>query len=310
MNVLAWKPFAAACILAAAISFISPTTLRAQSLNDLVEQLGIEELARDYLRPGVDAIGYTMNSGYAHTARVDTAFHVWMGAKGIITFIPDAQQTFVGRLPGVLVDQGYPAQVTTATVVGNKGSVLRDETDPVGPEIILPDGTGLQQTFLLLPQVSFGPVLGTDVILRGLPPVTYDTEIGKVSFYGAALKHELTHFYDAPFQIAVLAGYQQFEITDAVSGSSLSGMLLASKEFGFFSLFGGVGYEAYAIDVSYTYMPEDPTAQPEDITLEFRRRNLRFTVGGALTLLPLVDITAAYSFGEMDNLTLGVGLSI
>ncbi|MDT8323134.1 MAG: DUF6588 family protein [Bacteroidota bacterium] len=300
---------AAAIFLTAAFSFLPAHALRAQSLSDLVEQLGIEELARDYLRPGVDAIGYTINSGYAHTARVDTAFHIWAGAKGIVTFIPDDQRSFIGKLPAAMVEAGYPAEVTTATVVGGEGSVIRAPADPSKPEIALPDGTGLRETFLLLPQVSFGPVLGTDVILRGLPPVTYDTEIGKVSFYGAAIKHELTHFFTSPLQIAVLAGYQQFEITDAVSGSSMSGMLLASRDVGFVSLFAGVGYEAYAIDISYTYDPAEAGRDPEDITLEFRRRNLRLSVGGAITLLPLLDITAEYSFGEMDNLVLGIGLS-
>lgn len=300
--------FAAAIFLTAAFSFMPAQALRAQSLGDLVEQLGIEELARDYLRPGVDAIGYTINSGYAHTARVDTAFHVWAGAKAIVTFIPDAQRTFVGRLPEALVSAGYPAQITTATVVGDRGSVLRSD-DPAQPVIALPDGTGLRQTFLVLPQLSFGPVLGTDIILRGLPPVTYDTEIGKVSFYGAALKHELTHFFSSPLQIAVLAGYQQFEITDAVSGSGMSGMLLLSRDLSILSLFAGIGYESYAIDVSYTYVPADAAQQPEVITLDFRRRNLRLSVGGAITLFPLLDLTAEYSFGEMNNLVVGVGLS-
>ena len=300
---------AAAILFTAAFSFLPAQQLRAQSLNDLVTQLGIEELARDYLRPGVDAIGYTINSGYAHTARVDTAFHIWVGAKGIVTYIPESQQQFVGRLPSSLVTLGYPGEVSTATVVGGDGSVLRSATDPSQPEIALPGGTGLRNAFLVLPQVSFGPVLGTDIILRGLPPVTYDTEIGKVSFYGAAVKHELTHFFSSPVQVALLAGYQQFEITDAISGSSLSGMLLASRDLGIISLFAGVGYEAYAIDVSYTYVPAEAGEPAEDITLEFRRRNLRLSVGGAFTLLPLLDLTAEYSFGEMDNLVLGVGLS-
>ncbi|MCB2203921.1 hypothetical protein KQI65_04175 [bacterium] len=300
---------AAALFLTAAFLFPSAVTLRAQSLSDLVEQLGVEELARDYLRPGVDAIGYTINSGYAHTARVDTAFHIWAGAKAIFTFIPEQQQTFVGVLPEALVSAGYPDHVTTATVVGNKGAVLQSNQSSA-PDIVLPDGTGLRQTALLLPQVSFGPVLGTDIILRGLPPATFDTEIGKVSFYGAALKHELTHWYDSPVQVAVLAGYQQFEIGDAVQGNSLNGMLLVSRDFAAITLFAGLGYEAYAIDVSYTYTPVQTGQQPEDITLEFRRRNLRFSFGGAITLLPLLDITAGYSLGEMDNLSIGIGLSL
>ena len=89
----------------------------------------------------------------------------------------------------------------------------------------------------------------------------------------------------------------------------MSGMLLFSRDLSVLSLFAGVGYESYAIDVSYTYMPAETGQEPEDITLDFRRRNLRLSVGGAITLLPLLDITAEYSFGEMDNLVVGFGLS-
>jgi hypothetical protein len=309
MRTLLRKYLALACMTTAALIIAAPQHASAQSLNDLVEQLGIQQLARDYLRPGADAIGYTINSGYAHTAQIDTSFHLWIGVKGITTFIPPDQGSFVGKLPDVLVAAGYPAQVTTATVVGGSGSVLRSQTDPSQPEIVLPDGTGLKQVSLILPQVSFGPVLGTDIILRGLPPVTYDTEIGKVSFYGAALKHELTHFFDSPVDVALLAGYQSFDMSDAISGNSLNAMFIASRAFGMITVFGGLGYEAYGIDVSYTFTPEDPSVPQEDITLEFRRRNLRLSFGGAVTLLSLLELTGEYSIGEMDNLTIGMGLT-
>ena len=307
MNTL-YKTCAAACVLTAAFAFLTPQPLRAQSFPDLIQQLGIEQLARDYLRPGVDAIGYTINSGYAHTARVDTAFHLWFGMKGITTYIPSDRRQFTAPLPGALTAAGYPATVSTASIVGGAGTVLRS-SDPSQPDIVLPDGADLSRTYLILPQLHVGPILGTDIILRGLPPVTYDTDVGKVSFYGAALKHELTHYFESPVQVALLAGYQHFDMTDAVAGNSMSGLLLLSRDFGALTAFGGIGYESYDITVSYTYRPEDPTASPEDITLDFLRRNLRLSFGGSLTLLSFLDLTAEYSIGELDNLTLGIGFS-
>ncbi len=292
----------------AALLLLAATPVRAQSLGDLVEQLGIQQLARDYLRPGVDAVGYTLNSGYAHTARVDTGFSVWAGAKVVTTFIPDADRTFVAMLPPDLTGLGYPSRMVTATVVGDEGAVLRS-SDPSQPEIQLPGGTGLQQALLVMPQLSIGSVLGTEVILRGIPPVTYDPEVGKVSFYGAGLKHELTHYFDTPFALAVVAGMQQFEITDVIDGQGYAGMLLASVDARMLTLFGGVGYEAYRIDVSYDPVPQ-AGVDPGPVTLEFQRRNLRFSFGGALTLLSLIDLTAEYSFGVQDNLTVGIGLTL
>lgn len=299
---------AVAGLLVASAGIFLPAHSQAQNLNDLIEQLGVKELARDYLRPGVDAVGYSINSGYSHTAHVDSGFHVWIGAKLITTYIPETDRTFIARLPAALVGQGYPESFETATVVGGPGTVVTS-TDPSRPGIAFPGGTGLSSFVTAMPQISFGPLLGTDIILRGLPPSRFDDKVGEFSFYGGGIKHEITHYLDVPFDLAVVAGYQMFSIGDVVDGSSVAGMLQASMAFGGVTAFGGAGYEAYDIDVSYTSVAtaELPAA---NITLNFQRRNLRFAVGGALSLLSLIDITAEYSFGIQDNLTIGIGLTI
>ncbi|MDX9758170.1 MAG: hypothetical protein RBU27_03325 [Bacteroidota bacterium] len=299
---------AVAGILLASAALFPPAPAQAQNFNDLIEQLGVKELARDYLRPGVDAVGYSINSGYSHTARVDTGFHVWIGAKLISTYIPDADRSFVAMLPELMVSQGYPQSVQTATVVGGEGATIRSDDPSTYPDITLPDGTGLSTFVTAMPQISFGPLLGTDIILRGLPPSSFDDKIGKFSFYGAGIKHELTHYLDVPFDLAVVAGYQTFTIGDVVDGNSLAGLLQASVFFNGVTVFGGLGYESYTIDVSY--ISEDPKGDPVAIDLDFHRRNLRFAFGGAVSLLGLLDLTAEYSFGIQDNLTLGIGLNI
>jgi hypothetical protein len=297
---------AVAGFLLAAAGMFMVAPAQAQDLNDLIERLGVKEMARDYLRPGVDAVGYSINSGYSHTAKVDSAFHVWIGAKLITTYIPDADRSFVAKLPAELTGLGYPGSFETATVVGGEGATITS-SDPSQPPIDFPDGTGLSAFITAMPQVSFGPVLGTDIILRGLPPSRFDDKVGEFSFYGGGIKHELTHYFDVPFALAVVAGYQMFSIGDVVDGSSVAGLVQGSVAFGGVTLFGGLGYEAYDIDVSYT--PTDQTITGGPITLNFHRRNLRFTFGGALSLFSLLDITAEYSFGVQNNLTLGFGLT-
>ena len=300
---------AVAGLLMASAGIFLPAPAQAQNLNDLIEQLGVKELARDYLRPGVDAVGYSINSGYSHTAHVDSGFHLWIGAKIISTYIPETDRTFVAKLPALMVENGYPQTVQTATVVGGEGAILRSNDPATYPDIELPDGTGLSSFVTAMPQVSFGPLLGTDIILRGLPPSRFDDKVGEFSFYGGGVKHEITHYLDVPFDLAIVAGYQMFSIGEVVDGSSVAGMLQASMAFGGVTVFGGAGYEAYDIDVSYTSVA---TAElpATNIALNFQRRNLRFTVGGALSLLSLIDITAEYSFGIQDNLTIGIGLTI
>lgn len=283
-------------------------TAFSQSVNDLLRQLGIQELARDYLRPGVDAVGYSINSGLSHRARVDSGFGLWVGSRFIITYIPEADRTFSAALPAALVEQGYPERVTSATIVGGAGTVLRS-TQQQRPDIVLPGGADLSSTFLLVPQVHVGAVLGTELIFRGLPPVTYDTDIGKVSFWGVGIKHAPTYFADLPFDLAFVAAWQRFELGDLINGASLAGMAQASVDAGSITLFGGIGYEAYAIDVSYAYNDATGTLPPTSINLEFRRRNLRFSAGASLSILNFIDIAADYSFGEQDNLTIGAGFT-
>ncbi|MBE0643670.1 MAG: hypothetical protein IH600_06285 [Bacteroidetes bacterium] len=301
--------FAASLCCAAMLFAILPTPAKSQDLGGLIEQLGVKELARDYLRPGVDAVGYSINSGYSHTARVDSVFHIWLGAKVISTYIPEADRVFTAKLPSLLVSQGYPSEFQTATVVGGSGTtVVSDQSS--NPPIEFPGGTGLNAFMMAMPQISVGPLLGTDLILRGLPPSRFDDKVGKFSFYGAGIKHELTHYLDVPFDLAVVGGYQVFAIGEVVDGTSLAGMLQASTMFGGLTLFGGIGYESYNIDISYTYVSTDPAIPDEPVTLNFERRNLRFSFGGALSLFSLIDLTAEYSFGIQDNLAIGFGLTL
>ena len=291
-----------------AASFFPATQATAQDLGGLIERLGVKEMARDYLRPGVDAVGYSINSGYSHTARVDSVFHLWIGAKFITTYIPETDRSFVAKLPAELAGLGYPATFETATIVGGEGTTIISN-DAAQPPIAFPGGTGLSAFVTAMPQISFGPLLGTDIILRGLPPSRFDDKIGEFSFYGGGLKHEITHYLEVPFDLALLAGYQQFHIGDVVDGSSLAGLLQASVSFGGVTLFGGFGYESYDITVSYTSEPT-PQLPATAIMLDFQRRNLRFAAGGALSLFSLVDLTAEYSFGIQNNLTLGFGLTL
>jgi len=47
--------------------------VRAQSMQNMIEQLGIKEFARDYLAPGAEVLGTTLNSGMFQTAKIRKA---------------------------------------------------------------------------------------------------------------------------------------------------------------------------------------------------------------------------------------------
>ena len=296
-------PFAAVIIT---LFLAAPTASNAQDLGGLIEHLGIKELARDYLRPAVDAVGYSINSALSHTATVDSGFTLRIGGSFISTYIPDTQREFVAKLPPSVTQFGYPGSITTATIAGGKGAILHS-SDPQRPDIVLPDGADFSSTYFVMPQVSIGAVLGTEVIFRGLPPVTYTTEIGKVSFFGSAVKHAPTYFAELPFDLAFIAAWHQFQVGEWVDGSSMAGMAQLSVKAEAVTLFGGIGYEAYQIDVAYDYVSTDPTIPSARIDLDFERRNLRFSLGAAMAIMDFIEVAADYSFGEQDNLSISAG---
>lgn len=292
---------------------------RGQSVPDLLKGLGIEGLARDYLRPGADAVGYSLNSGLFHTARINEGFNVWAGVRGIWAVVPEADRTFEAILPASLTSLGYPGRVTTATVFGTTGSVLRStHKDPSGnpyPDIQLPGGADLRSTFLAVPHVEIGTIAASRIMLRGLPEVSIDPSIGKVSFWGIGLSHSPTTYIRLPIDLAVMASLQKFRIGDVAEVTNLNANVHASVTTGPLTIYAGLAFESYDIAVTYTYRPAagaslpDVLDEPMTVALDFARSNRRFNAGATFRLLPMIDITADYSFGIQDNITLGTGIS-
>jgi hypothetical protein len=308
----------ACCGLLFFTAFLTGTRMRGQSIQDQLRQLGVEELARDYLRPAADAAGYTINSGWYHKASVEPGFTLWLGLKGIWTFIPDNARTFETGLPATLTGLGYPERVKSATVFGTAGAELRSpRTDTNGnplPVITLPSGLNVDRIFLLIPHLVIGSVASTELVLRGIPPVTYDNDVGRISFYGAGLKHALKRELNLPIDVALMAAAQRLRIGDIVTVSNLHANVHASVPLGPLTAFAGVGYESYTVQVSYQYTPPasslpGPLSQPLPIALEFAGRNLRYTAGVHLTFIPFLDVTVEYSSGLQDNVAIGAGFT-
>ncbi len=290
---------------------------RAQNISDLLEDLGIQQMASGYLRPAADAIGYSFNSGLYHTAEVKKGAHVWVGVRGVWTFVPDNQKTFTATTPQELRQYGYAPNIETATVVGDKGAVLRS-TNSQYPDIQLPDGINQQSVYFAMPHITVGSIAGFEVMLRGIPPVTFDPNVGKVSFIGAGLKFSPTSLMrgvrKSRLNIAFMGAVQQFKAGEYVTVSNYNINFHGSLDLGVLTAYSGLGYEGYDIDASYTYTPTASNLPgglntKQKIDLTFFRTNLRYTIGANLTLIPMVNICADYSFGVQDNFSFGAGIT-
>lgn len=156
-------------------------------------------------------------------------------------------------------------------------------------------------------------------MLRGIPPITFDKEIGKVSFFGAGLKFSPTSLMsdqNSTFHVAFMVAAQQFKTGDYLIVTNYNANVHGSIDLGPLTVFSGLGYESYNIAVSYTYTPPaGSSALPggldvtQSIDLAFLRRNLRYTIGANVTLIPLVNFTMDYSFGVQDNFSFGAGIT-
>lgn len=285
---------------------------RAQSIDLGLKNLGVSEFTRSYLQPGADALGYALNTGISRAADIGKRLTFSIGAVGVWTFVPESNRSFTAETPQELRDLGYPASVSTATIFGGDGTTLQSQQSGV-PDLVLPSGIGQQQVFLVVPQLELGSLGATMLVLRGMPPTSYDPAVGKISFFAGGFKHCITQYARLPVDLAVVATGQVLSVEDVLDQSGFNLMLQAGLRIPVFTLTGSIGYEGYSSTVSYTYEPPvtPPPGYdvPENVRMEFEGRNLRFRVGALMRLIPLVDISAEYGFGEQDALAIAAFLT-
>ena len=134
----------------------------------------------------------------------------------------------------------------------------------------LPTGGDISQVYAGVPQFEIGSIYGTELLLRFIPPVKFDKNIGDFSFYGIGLKHSLSQYFDeAPIDVAVQVVYQRTSLSQIVGvtkaelkadANIYDANLQFSKKFkditpwfGDLEFFGGYSFEQFNIVSTYTY---------------------------------------------------------
>ncbi len=285
--------------------------LRAQTVDLGLQNLPNEELARGFLEPLIEGIGYAGNSGLTYGAKIEKGFHMHFGIRGMWTLIPDDRRTYVAHVSDDLVARaGYPSEITTATAVGSTGAILESRS-PAYPSFKMPDGLVTRKVYLFLLDFSIGSVFATEIMFRGIPLVQFDPAVGKIGFFGMGLRHNFTQYLKSKVDVSLLVMGQYMTIGDAITDQSYNVQLQGSYDISNITLYSAVGYEGYDITVKYTYEPIEANLppgldEPLDVSMDFRRENIRFTLGAAIRLLPVLTAMADYSFGVMDNMTVGL----
>lgn len=60
----------------------------------------------------------------------------------------------------------------------------------------LPQGGNINTIFASVPQVEIGSLFGTELLLRGIPPVYMGENIGDFAFWGIGIKHSISQYFN------------------------------------------------------------------------------------------------------------------
>jgi len=185
---------------------------------------------------------------------------------------------FKAQLREAEVDGALKTRVNTATVFGGEGSgfVIPKEylsanvqgidsatLASLPSQLALTSGTNQNYVAAAVPQLTIGSLWNSEMLLRYIPPVVFDVNVGRFSFFGLAIKHAFTNWFDDPyFDAAVQAGFQHSTIDNEVGLTKakleaetdlFAFNIHASKRFGMIEPYVGVSYETLNSDGSYTF---------------------------------------------------------
>lgn len=228
--------------------------------------------------------------------------------------------------------------ITSATVFGDKGeyfkipknslrsipgisdSLLRTLPD----SIRLTNGTNQTFVFAAVPQLKIGTFMSTEMLLRFIPPVKFDTAVGEFSFFGIAMKHGFTNWIKhSPVDAAIQISYQYSSIENQVGETRAkleattkmwSINLHVSRRFGYVEPYIGFSFENLHSNGSYTFtLPKTVVDQigydinPQVAKISLDDNAYKFSIGCTGHVGP---VEAYVSAGFSKQFILGAGLGV
>lgn len=313
------------------------------------------KLTQGYVMPAAKGIIYGMSNGWYHTAKVHKPFGFDISIGGNISFSGDGTKNFdVNSLN--LSNKITNNPTTSPTVFGESATPNAFEvsipanSDPsinggVHPELTrsftMPNGFGDDLPLSGLPtpavQISVGLPGKFEASLRFVPEVGSDET--KAKLFGLGLKKEITNWFGpldkTPLHISIMGAFTNMTVTNLIEDpseneinitngvaeldlKSYTVQALASLNFPFINIFGGVGYingssslnVAGTYNIQYISGAETFTKTLVDpLNLDYNASGLTTTVGARLSF-GFFKIYGSYSLQEYNTVSLGVAISI
>jgi hypothetical protein len=274
----------------------------AQDLEDYLSRY-LGDNGEKYLQPLGDAFGANLNSGLYHTAHIPKV-GLRLGIDLIATgaLISDEQKSFMAT-----TEEGfYPKTTKEVPTVFGEGTPVA-VAGQGGTVYNFPGGYEVDMMPLVIPQITVGAFLGTELTLR-YAAFQLNEDIGDLNLTGIGIRHSISQYIPLfPIDVAVSYFRQNLEVGDIVDVKTNVIGIQASKSFSLLTLYGGLSYESAGMDVSYTWGDGE---EAQEISFDLDGSNkTRMTVGANLKLA-ILQLHADYSLASQKSFTLGLYLGL
>ncbi|MFK7831935.1 MAG: DUF6588 family protein [Winogradskyella sp.] len=251
-------------------------------------------LSQNYLNPAIEGLMYSMNGGWATTAKVHKKFGFDLTIGVNASLVPDMAKSFVFNPEDYSFISLPNGQSEVQTVMSEDNSeTIIDVSIPNGDGTFnvvnfnMPGGITEDLPVNAVPaptvQVGFGLPFKTDIKARFVPTQRYDDVEAKLLGFG--LQHDLTQYFGPldklPLSVSILGAFTNMSVTYQMNDADISDNVavingatefemntwtvqaLASLDFKLITFYGSVGYNSGKTtakmkgDYTLTYDVED-----------------------------------------------------
>ena len=318
------------------LSLFTATFSSAQLFDDLDAILAAttsdaQKLADAYVAPMGQSLTYSLNSGWANSAKTHKKFGFDITIGVASPSVSDEAKSF--NINALKLDELRSDATTASTVLGADRNTtfyyelqLPDNTT-VRQNVALPGGLGDDLVMNSLPtpylQVGLGLLFDTDIIVRYVPK----TKIKGLEFdvLGVGVKHNLMQYFGLldklPLNVSALASFTKlngnYQLNNAkpdqkvdLGVDTFMVQALASLDFPIISVVGGFGYGKgdASIQLLGDYSTEYPGTSKDPLKVEDTYTGTHAMVGVRANLL-FLKIFANYTLQKFNTLNAGISFS-
>jgi hypothetical protein len=269
--------------------------------------------------------------------------------------IPSRAASLFGYAPGNAVVLPTKGDITTVLrkrpeyllldSAGRAGIDALFQTLTLPSALTLPPGANLSRLIAAVPQIEIGSLFGTELLVRFVPPVELDTNVGDFAFYGVGLRHSISQYFpERWFDCSIQGVYQHTTLTNTIgltesklsaTAKIMSANLQIGKQLGrYVDVYGAASYEHIDVTSTYTYtlpqetqiqlglLPEPPLGEkavptaeqpgdqrPQTSTVLAENLNVKYTVGISAHCGPW-RAALDMNFSNFNIATLGIAYTI